>query len=202
MKSLNQESELLRALLNRDEQGYQFAVRKYSAGMLATALRLVDRATAEDVVQDAWVTVIDAIGGFEQRCSLQTWLNTITANRARSRLRRSWRELSLDEQDIESDFRSRFSSEGRWRQMPVVWDTVSPEQLLQCDELQNCLDQHISSLPENLRTVLQLRDISQLEADQICNILDLSASNFRVMLHRARQRLYLMVEHFEETGQC
>ncbi|WP_432471685.1 RNA polymerase sigma factor [Amphritea sp. HPY] len=202
MKLLNRESELLRALLNRDEQGYQFAVRKYSAGMLATALRLVDSATAEDVVQDAWVTVVDAIGSFEQRCSLQTWLNTITANRARSRLRRSWRELSLDQQDIESDFRSRFSGEGRWKQMPAVWDTVSPEQLLQCDELQNCLNQHISSLPENLRTVLQLRDISQLEADQICNILDLSASNFRVMLHRARQRVYLMVEHFEETGQC
>jgi len=202
MNSLNRESELLQALKNHEEQAYQFAVRKYSGGMLATARRLVDRATAEDMVQDAWVTVVDAIDGFEQRSSLQTWLNTITANKARSRLRRSWRELSLDEQDIDSDFRSRFSSEGRWRQMPAVWDTVSPEQLLQCDELQNCLDQHISSLPENLRTVLQLRDISQLEADHICNILELSASNFRVMLHRARQRVYLMVEHFEETGQC
>lgn len=202
MKSLDRESELLQALKNHEEQAYQFAVRKYSGGMLATALRLVDRATAEDMVQDAWVTVVDAIDGFEQRSSLQTWLNTITANQARSLLRKSWREQSLNMKDVESGFSSRFSNDGRWRQMPAVWDTVSPEQLLQCDELQNCLDQHISRLPENLRTVLQLRDISQLEADQICNILDLSASNFRVMLHRARQRVYLMVEHFEETGQC
>lgn len=195
-----QEAELLQAMIKGDEQGYQQAVQRYSAGMLATARVLVDSATAEDIVQDVWATVIDVIDQFEQRCSLQTWLNTITANRARSRLRKSWRELPLS--DTESVMSQRFDHTGRWQRPFQAWDHVTPELLLQEQELQHCLDIHIAKLPENLRTVLLLRDILQLDTELICNIMNISASNFRVLLHRARQRIYIMLEQFEEKGIC
>ena len=177
------------------------------AGRIGTYVKhiaklLVDASTAEDVVQETWVAVVDVIGQFEQRCALQTWLNTITANRAKSRLRRSWREVNLDGQEIESGFVQRFDSAGSWKQPPVAWNSVSPDMVLQGEELRQCLSIHVAALPENLRTVLLMRDLLQLEPGQICNILGISASNFRVLLHRARQRIYLMMENFEETGEC
>lgn len=202
MNSLDNDTDLLQDLLQGDERAYQIAVRKFTGGMLATAKGLVDPATAEDVVQETWGAVFDAIGQFQQRSSLQTWLNTITANRAKSRLRRSWREVHLDRLETESDFSQRFNDTGSWQQPPLKWDSVSPDMILQGEELRQCLDSHIGALPENLQTVLLMKDYLQLESDHICNILDISASNFRVLLHRARQRIYLMVEHFEETGEC
>ena len=74
--------------------------------------------------------------------------------------------------------------------------------LLTRDELQHCLESHITAMPDNQRLALQLRDIQGLDFDDICNIMDVSASNVRVLVHRARARLFEMVDRFQETGEC
>ena len=68
--------------------------------------------------------------------------------------------------------------------------------------LSDCLDKHLSALPETQRSALMLYEAHQHKAEDVCNLLDVSASNLRVLVHRARQKIYLMVENFQETGEC
>ena len=198
-----EEAALIRRLQARDGQAYQAAVRQYSGRMLATARGFLDPITAEDVVQETWVACIDAIDKFEGRSSLATWLCTIVANRARNRLRKSTRETLTDfSESLDPAFEGRFRSDGHWRESPTTLEADTVESLLESQALQDCLDLHIERLPDNLRSVLMLREMQQLEADTVCNILSISASNMRVALHRARQRLFAMIEGFRETGEC
>ncbi|WP_228141613.1 RNA polymerase sigma factor [Marinobacter sp. X15-166B] len=78
----------------------------------------------------------------------------------------------------------------------------SAERLLENGALQDCLDKHLSALPENQRSALILYEAHQHKSNDVCNILAVSASNLRVLLHRGRQKILLMVEKFQETGEC
>lgn len=199
------ESTLVERLRSGDPAAYRWAVAQYTPVMLAMARNFCDPATAEDVVQDCWVTVIDAIAGFEGRSSLKTWLCTIAANRARDHLRRDRREVRIDVEDLlEPEFRERFDGNGHWRTGHAGWDEADGDPLheLERRSLEDCLDRHIARLPDQQRAVLILRDFQQMSSAEVCNLLGLSESNSRVMLHRARQRMFLMIERFRETGQC
>ncbi len=197
------EAALVRRLQAGDGEAYREAVRQFSGRMLATARGFLDPVTAEDVVQESWVACIDAIGKFEGRSSLATWLCTIVANRARNRLRKSARETLTDfSEPLEPAMAGRFRSDGHWRESPTALTGDTVESLLENEALQDCLDLHIERLPETLRSVLMLREMQQLAADEVCNILAISASNMRVALHRARQRIFTMIEAFRETGEC
>lgn len=74
--------------------------------------------------------------------------------------------------------------------------------LMENGALNDCLDKHLSALPEQQRSAVMLYEAHQHKAEVVCNILDISASNLRVLVHRARQKIYLMVEDFQETGEC
>jgi len=199
----NAEAALVRRLQAGEGEAYREAVRRFSGRMLATARGFLDPVTAEDVVQETWVACIDAIGKFEGRASLSTWLCTIVANRARNRLRKSARETLTDfSEALEPAMEGRFRSDGHWRENPSALTGDTVESLLENEALQDCLDLHIERLPETLRSVLMLREMQQMDADDVCNILAISASNMRVALHRARQRIFTMIEGFRETGEC
>ncbi|MEP6220785.1 sigma factor, partial [Marinobacter sp.] len=86
------ENKLVEALKRGEQAAFTEAVSTYSAGMLADARYYVDPANAEEIVQDCWVTVIDAIRRFEGRSGLKTWLHRIVANRCKNQLRTSHRE--------------------------------------------------------------------------------------------------------------
>ena len=200
---LEEERALVGRLRAGEEAAFNLAVRQYSGRMLATARALVDRVTAEDMVQEAWVTVIDAIHGFEGRSSLSTWLCTIVANRARNRLRKASRETLTDfSEPLEPAIAGRFRADGHWRESPARWSTATVESLLESDALQDCIDRHIERLPDPLRSVLVLREMRQMESEQVCKLLDITNGNLRVTLHRARQRILTMVDGFRETGEC
>ena len=64
------------------------------------------------------------------------------------------------------------------------------------------MEKTLGKMPDNQRLVLELRDLQGMDFDDICNMLDVSASNVRVLLHRARARLFELVDHFQETGEC
>lgn len=193
---------LLEGLRSGRSEAFQRAVETYSAGMLAVAGSIAGSANAEDIVQDAWLTVFRRIDTFEQRALFRTWLKRIVVNRAISHLRSRSREVSQAVIEDDSSTSSWFDSAGSWSQPPTRWHADSPDALLEADELQNCLEKHIQKLPEKQRQVLALRDMQQLPLEDICNELDLSASNARVLLHRARTRLMNMVNRFKETGSC
>ena len=197
------EHTLIVALQQGDAAAYEKAVREYSSGMLAVARFYMDAASAEDIVQDCWVTVIDAIEKFEGQPGLKTWLHRIVANRCKNKLRSNKREVNTDfSETLDPELANRFNASRRWQQPPRLRFDESADVLLENGALSDCLDKHLSALPENQRSALMLYEAHQHKSEDVCNILDVSASNLRVLLHRARQRIFLMVETFQESGEC
>ncbi|BCD87204.1 DNA-directed RNA polymerase sigma-70 factor [Pseudomonas solani] len=172
--------------------------------MRAVAFAIVGSPHADEVVQDAWLAVVRSLDGFQQRSSLKTWLLTIVANTARTRLKQSRREVLLD--DLPAPHGTvddtRFAANGHWLAGPATWHEDSPEALLAEEELRECLEKTLLSLSDLQRSVLLLRERQGLELQEICNLLEVSLSNVRVLLHRGRLKLFATLEHFEETGQC
>ena len=198
------DTELLKRLLAGEQQAFRELVSTYQGAMRAVAYAIVGSRHADEAVQDAWLSVVRNIGGFESRSSLKTWLLTITANAAKNRYKQNRREVLLDDLPsphgtIDDD---RFSSDGHWLLAPLAWHQDTPEALLAENELRECLEHTLLSLPQLQSSVLVLRERQGLALEEICNLLDISLSNLRVLVHRARLKVFATVEHFEETGEC
>ncbi|MGD8832746.1 MAG: sigma-70 family RNA polymerase sigma factor [Pseudomonadales bacterium] len=196
------EPDLVAALQQGDRQAFREAVVRFSPQMLAVARRIVGPDRADDVVQEAWLTAYRKISDFQQRSTLSTWLQRIVTNRAISELRREGRQPSQQPDAAEEPWQDWFDSTGHWSTHTNAWESSSPDELLSAAELQNCIDIHLAKMPENQRLVVILRDLQTSSLDDICNELNLSASNVRVLLHRGRMRLMNMVRRFTETGEC
>ncbi|MEK1907028.1 MAG: RNA polymerase sigma factor [Pseudomonas sp.] len=198
------DAELLTRLRAGEQRAFRELVATYQGAMRAVAYAIVGSRNADEVVQDAWLAVVRSLDGFQQRSSLKTWLLTITANTAKTRLKQNRREVLLD--DLPGPHGSvgaeRFAEDGHWASAPSSWHEDSPEALLSESELRECLEKTLASLSELQSSVLVLRERQGLELEAICNLLELSLSNVRVLLHRARLKVFATLEHFEETGQC
>lgn len=196
------EEDLLHRLRSGDRKAYREAVELYSPRMLGTARRIVGPDHAEDIVQDAWVSVLTNLEGFEGRSALGTWLVRITTNRAISHIRSNSRQVSLDADADGTANLDWFDERGRWATPPTMWEPGTPDELLSAGLLQDCIEKHLQLMPEKQRAVVVLRDMQQQSFDDICNELALSASNARVLLHRGRLRLLDMINGFQKTGAC
>lgn len=200
------ETELLNGLRSSDREAYHEAMRRFGGSMLASA-RAIAPQHAEDAVQEAWISVYGAIDKFEGRSGLKTWLVRITINKAYNHLRSQQKEVSLEGLESEHDpLAGAFIPGGKfgtqWGVQFQQWSDDTPDALLQAHVLQECLDHHMADLPEGQRLALTLKDIEGLSPKEICNTLAITPSNFRVLLHRARIRVFTMVSHYEETGEC
>lgn len=196
--------ELLPRLCQNDRAAWQRLVTRHHRGLVSVARSLVGDAQAEEVVQDAWLAACRYIGGFEGRASLRTWLTRITVNEARRRLRGNKATVSVSdwEQDEALAMAGRFDAGGHWKLPPALWHADSPEALLDAQELRFCLEKHLAALPEAQRQVLVLRDREGLEFNEIAEVVAASEANLRVMLHRARVKLWAMIDRFQEVGEC
>ena len=204
----NSESARELALVQRLRLGEKAAIMEaveLHHGFLITMVRpLVGMDTAEDIVQEAWIKAFAAIGRFELRSSLRTWLTQIAMNHARTKRRSQAREQTVDSfgQDPGSPISNRFGPDGRWYRPPEIWHQNSPDSLLTAVDLRACIEEHIVKLPADQQSVLRLREIEMLEMAEIEEILALTAGNIRVLLHRACQRMHTMIDHFQKTGTC
>ncbi|MNF72251.1 ECF RNA polymerase sigma factor SigW [compost metagenome] len=198
------DAELLPRLLAGEQGAYREMIQAYQGAMRAVAYAIVGNRHADEVVQDAWLAVVRNLDGFQQRSSLKTWLLAIVANTARSRLKQNRREVLLDDLPAPHGMvgDTRFAEDGHWATAPFAWHEDSPEALLTEDELRQCLEKTLLSLSDLQRSVLLLRERQGLELEEICNLLEVSLSNVRVLLHRGRLKVFATLEHFEETGQC
>lgn len=179
-------------------RGLQLAMQQYGGAMLATA-RAITANHADDAVQEAWISVHRAIGGFEARASLKTWLLRITMNCAYNQLRKHKQHISLDDHDNHADL---FASDGHW-QIPIkAWTDDSPEKLLEARAMNECIEHHMADLPDGQRVTLQLTDFQSVSVDSICELLGITPNHYRVLLYRARLSLFKMLDHFQRTGDC
>lgn len=194
---------LLAGLLAGEKPAYIALVNQYQKPLRRVACAIIGDAQAEEVVQDTLIAAIQQLQHFEGRSSLKTWLFTIASNQAKSRLRKDKREVYLDDiMEAENFSESLFKTNGHWAQAPSAWHDNSPETLLSYEDFRRCLDKTLQKLPDLQRAVLELQEYQDMELEDICNILNISASNIRVLVHRARAKVYAMVEHYEETGSC
>lgn len=187
------EHSRLDSLLAGNEHAFEELVAEYHDRLLRVArLYVRSDAQAHDVVQETWLAVLRGLRGFERRSSLKTWLFHIVANRARTHAVREGRlvpvsALALDEgADGEASW---FDDHGRWAEPPLAWVSSDPEALLLSAEIRATLMRAIDALPDGQRAVVVLRDLEGLDAPAACNVLGISETNQRVLLHRGRTKV-------------
>ncbi len=195
------EKDLIRRLRAGDEPAFVQLVETHHGPLIRFALLFVaDRFVAEEVVQDTWMTVLTGLEGFEGRSALKSWIFSILANRAKTRGVREKRTVAFsDLTPAETDDGpavdpDRFSSSGGWLAPPARWDHRTPESALLETETLGVAQQALETLPPNQRAVVTLRDVEGLDAAEVCNILDVSETNQRVLLHRGRAKVRAALE--------
>jgi len=196
------EREQLAALRAGDERAFAALVDLHGAAMLRVArLYVRDRAAAEEAVQEAWLGVFRGIERFEGRSSLRTWLLRIVANVARTKGVREARSVPFsalgDDGPSVPEERFRGPEErwaGHWASPPDEWGR--PEQELLTAETRSRLAAAIGGLPDAQRQVISLRDVEGWSADEVCNVLGLSETNQRVLLHRARTKVRAALDEY------
>jgi RNA polymerase sigma-70 factor, ECF subfamily len=185
-----------RALLERlragDERAFEALVDRYDGALRRVARTFVRTdSSADEVVQETWLGVVRGLGAFEGRSSLRTWIFRILVNRARTRATRDARSLpfsALETDEGPAVEPAAFGADGRWVSAPARLDS-DPETGLLSAELRQHLQQAIGGLSPDQRAVITLRDLVGLSASEVCDLLELSDVNQRVLLHRARARV-------------
>jgi RNA polymerase sigma-70 factor (ECF subfamily) len=198
---------LVERLRARDEEAFMDLVREWSPSMLRVARMYVpSQAVAEDVVQETWLGVLNGIDRFEGRSSLRTWVFSILLNRARTRGERERRTIpfaALARQETEDGFSAvdadRFVGSGNeigaWASPPVRW-WEEPERALDSSEAVARIQSEIEKLPEMQRLVITMRDVDGLSSEEVRSALDISETNQRVLLHRARAKVRAALEDY------
>ncbi|MDQ3978828.1 MAG: sigma-70 family RNA polymerase sigma factor [Actinomycetota bacterium] len=191
------EADLLTRLRAGDEGAFVALVDRYHASMVRLASTFVpNRAVAEEVVQDTWLGMLRGLDTFEGRASLRTWLFRILINRARSTGVKEHRSVPVhwDEPAVDP---SRFGPNGTWSDPPVPWTDEVDDRLAAAGSIE-FVRRLIDDLPAPQRQVITLRDMEGLSSQEVCQLLEISEGNQRVLLHRARSRVRGMLS--EEIG--
>jgi RNA polymerase sigma-70 factor (ECF subfamily) len=199
--SHDEDRALASSILGGDRKALGRLVAREHSWLVRLARSIVrDQAVADEVVQDSWIAVIRALGSFEGRSSLRTWMATIVLNRAKTAAVRGARSVAVgalgadppDDEDAVD--RSRFGAVGFWSRPPALWNEGTPEALLDRRQVLEAIGRTLQDLPENQRAVVTLRDLEGWSSEEVCNALGVSESNQRVLLHRARARIRTALE--------
>jgi RNA polymerase sigma-70 factor, ECF subfamily len=204
------DDEIVARVLGGDRAAFAELVRRYHGPLLRLALAFVrDRALAEEVVQDTWLGVLDGLRGFEGRASLKSWIFRILTNRAKTRGAREARTvpfsaLSEGEGDGEVGVDpARFDTRGMWQDPPEAWAANTPDALLRREEAVKVMESVVAALSEGQRAVITLRDLEEVGPEETCNLLGITMTNQRVLLHRARTKVREALErHFRGAESC
>jgi RNA polymerase sigma-70 factor (ECF subfamily) len=192
-----------------DELTFMMLVEQHQPAMLRIARMYVSsRAVAEEVVQEAWLGILKGLDGFEGRSSLRTWMYRIVANVAKTRGQREGRSVPFsslagddDEPAVDPEWfqtaADRFP--GGWRAFPDDWRGIPEDRLLGHETL-TLIGRAIDALPPMQAEVLRLRDVLGWTSEEVRNALDLSETNQRVLLHRARGRVRRELDAYLSEG--
>jgi RNA polymerase sigma-70 factor (ECF subfamily) len=182
-------------------------VERHQAAMLRVArMYASSAAVAEEVVQEAWLGIVKGLDTFEGRSSLRTWMYRIVANIAKTRGQREGRSVpfsSLGDDDDPVDpswFQgANDAAPGAWRAAPEDWDGVPEDRLIGRETLER-IELAIDKLPPTQAAVIRLRDLLGWSAEEVRNALELSETNQRVLLHRARSRVRRELDAYLSEG--
>ncbi len=201
MNQGSDDSALVARLRAGDESAFRDLLVAHHASMVRVARSFVrNPATAEEVAQETWLKVIEGLDRFEGRSSLRSWIFAILANRSRTRAVRDGRmllfsDMARDAGDDEPAVDpSRFNASGYWHEPPRPWDDLTPERLAGSQQIMDHFERALDELPDAQRAVVVLRDVEGCSSEEACNVLGVSETNQRVLLHRGRSRLRRLLE--------
>ena len=204
------ETAVIAALREGDESVFADLVDRHTPSMLRVARGYVpSHEIAEEVVQETWIALLKGIGNFEGRSSLRTWLFTVMINIAKSRGVRERRDAdtaiaaftggTVDPrlfrgpgEEWEGDWKD-------WKEYPRAFPET-PEGSVLADELTAVATAELDRLPEKQRVVVTLRDMLGFDSGEVCELLDISVANQRVLLHRGRAAVRLVLESYLGVG--
>jgi len=203
------DEQIITGLKQREESAFHFLIDRYHASLVRIAMLYIsDRAAAEEIAQETWLKVLEGIDRFEKRSTLKTWIFAILNNLAKSRGKHEGRCIPFSELDYREDGDGepvvppeRFFPPdhpkwpGGWSMPPEPWHN-SPEDQILSEELKDCIQEAIADLPENQRAIITLHDLEGWPSAEICNVFNLSETNQRVLLHRARARVRQAIESY------
>jgi RNA polymerase sigma-70 factor (ECF subfamily) len=207
MKKPVDESPLVARLLAGDEDAFRDLLVAHHSNMVRLARSFVrNPATAEEVAQETWLQTLKGLEKFEGRSTLKSWIFSILANRARTRAVRDGRTLLFS--DMSGDVGdgepvvdpAGFNAAGYWDQPPRPWDDLTPERLAASRQIGERLASAMDELPDAQRAVVTLRDVEGCSSEETCNVLGISETNQRVLLHRGRSRLRRLLAPLMERG--
>jgi RNA polymerase sigma-70 factor, ECF subfamily len=187
--------DLVPRLLAGDELLFASIVTRWRPGLLRLAAAITgSSASAEDAVQETWVSVMKSLVTFEGRSSLRTWVHRVCAHVALARIREDDRAPLLDAAPAVDP--ARFDADGGWRDPPVRWTEETPEALVARREVMECIERAVQMLPPRQRAAITLRDVQGFSSQEACEILGVSEVHQRVLLHRARSHVRWECERF------
>ncbi|GAY16350.1 RNA polymerase sigma factor [Mycobacterium sp. shizuoka-1] len=200
------ESSLVASLRAGDERAFAALVDRHSPALLRVARGYVRTSeAAEEVVQETWIALIKGIAKFEGRSSLRTWLFTVMINIAKTRGLRDQRAADAEAAAFAgatvdpARFRPAGDPDwpGHWtnRGAPVPFPDT-PEGSVLGSELRAVARRELDKLPDRQRTVVTLRDMLGFDSGEVCDMLDLSVANQRVLLHRGRAAIRQALEDY------
>lgn len=202
VQAAREERLLVQALRERDEAAFERVLDRWYPAMLRTATIYVgSRARAEEVVQETWLAVLGAIHRFDGRSSLKTWIFRILINRAKTSAIREARVVPLSSLGPGAE-----DADGGGTPYPAdplegcppdaeplfcgsASMARNPEDWILSEELREHIEAAMEKLPPKQREVIVLRDVEGWTPGEVCNLLGISESNQRVLLHRARVKV-------------
>jgi RNA polymerase sigma-70 factor (ECF subfamily) len=174
------------------EDEFAALVDELSPAMLRMArVHVRTDATAEDVVQEAWIAVIKGLDRFEGRSKLSTWIFGIVINIARRHGVKDARSVPFSGLPAE---RFHPADHPRWPNHWAIAPTPWPQDALETAESLRVIREAIDTLPGAQREVITMRDVLGYDAEETCNALGLTDTNQRVLLHRARTKVRAALE--------
>jgi RNA polymerase sigma-70 factor (ECF subfamily) len=201
------ETALIAALRHGDEAAFAQLVDQHAPSMLRVARGYVpSREIAEEVVQETWLALLKGIKNFEGRSSLRTWLFAVMINIAKTRGIRERRDADVAIMAFTGGTvdpaRFRAADDpypGHWKQdeQPAPF-TDTPEGSALGNELVDVARRELDKLPDRQRTVVTLRDMLGFDSAEVCDLLDVSVANQRVLLHRGRAAVRQALEEYLE----
>ncbi len=200
------DERLIAGLRGRDERAFEWLIDRYRPALLRLARQYVSTpSAAEEVVQDTFLAVFTGIDRFEGRSSFKTWLYRILLNLARTRGVRDQRTLPFasvastdrEGEPIEVDWfvGADQDRDRHWRTSPRRWDGL-PEDRALASELRDVVEAALATIPAAQREVAVMRDIMGMSSSEVCNALEISETNQRVLLHRGRARLRAALDDY------
>ena len=203
---------LLETLRGGDETAFVSLIDHYQTSLVRLAMVYVpNRVVAEEIVQETWLALLHGLHRFQARSSLKTWIFRILVNRAKTHATREGRSIPFSslsdpgtegaEPAVDPD---RFIPpghpwSGHWAFPPRSWNTT-PEELVLWQETRALIEETVATLPPRQRAVITLRDVEGWTSDEVCNVLGITETNQRVLLHRARSTVRRALERYLDEG--